>query len=219
MLASEINLFLFPLPEVVLFPGMNLPLHIFEDRYKKMISECLDRDKQLGIVLADDKYCAEVGTIAEIIDVEKLEDGKMNVLTEGKSRFKIVEFLKEEPYYEAKVQPYEDTEVELDDKFKKSLSTIKELSSKALSIFDIISEEELSKKIKLPEEPNELLFLVAANLTCTYEAKQSILETRSIKARSKKILALLKEEILRLEVLLENKKTKDFVVKNGKLEI
>ena len=210
---------IFPLPEVVLFPGMDLPLHIFEDRYKEMILNCLNSDKHFGIVYLKDTRCAEVGTKAEVVDVEKLEDGKMNILAEGRSRFKILDLVKEEPYHQALIEPFDDTNSSIDSKVKITISKIRELSEKALLLYDSISDEELSKKLKLPKEPNELLFLVAANLTCSYDQKQTILETRSSKDRSKQILKLLKEEIKRLEILLENKQTKNEVIKNGKLKI
>lgn len=213
------TLALFPLQEVVLFPGMNLPLHIFEDRYKKMISDCLEKDKRFGIVLSQDSAFAEIGTTALIVDIENLEDGKMNIFTEGKERFKIISYSKKDPYYIAETQTYEDIEQEIDGDSKKTIKQIRKLSSKALSIFDLVSDQELSKKLKLPEEPNELIFLIAANLTCPYESKQSLLESRSINERAAKVLSLLKEEIQRLEVLLENKKTKGAVSKNGKLKI
>ena len=74
---------LFPLSGIVLFPGMNLPLHIFEEKYKKMISECIENDKRFGIVLTKGKQCVEIGTTALIVSVEKLEEGKMNIFTEG----------------------------------------------------------------------------------------------------------------------------------------
>ena len=208
---------LFPLPEVVFFPGMNMPLHIFEEKYKTMISECLKTDKKFGIVLAEDNSFAEIGTVAEILDVEKLEEGKMNIFAEGRKRFKIINLLKEEPYHIAKVQNYNDLSLEIDSKMEKSIKQIRKLSQKALKIFDKVSDQDLSKKLKLPEEPNELMFLITANLSCPIESKQSILETNSISDRIEKVMSLLKEEIERLEVLLENKKTKDIVVTNGKL--
>lgn len=210
---------LFPLPGVVMFPGMNLPLHIFEERYKKLISTSLKKNKTFGIVFAKENICSEVGTVVEIIDVEKLEDGKMNILTEGKKRFKIINFMSEEPYYEALIQLYEDKEAKINEKFKKTIKEVSELSKKALGIFDTISEQDLSRKLKLPTEPNELLFLVAANLTCPNESKQLILETQSIKERAKKVLEHLKEEIERLQILLANKETKSKVTRNGKLKI
>ncbi len=70
--ASKNTISLFPLPGIVLFPGTNLPLHILEEKYKKMISRCLESDKRFGIVLAKGKQFAEVGTTALIIGVEKL---------------------------------------------------------------------------------------------------------------------------------------------------
>ena len=216
---SKNTISLFTLSEVVLFPGMSLPLHIFEDRYKRMINNCLDNDKKFGVVFAKGNMCAEVGTLAEILDVEKLEGGKLNILAEGKDRFKILDFVSEEPYYEAVIESYVDKSSQITDPLKKSLQQVRELSLKALSVFDIVSEQDLSKKIKLPDEPDELLFLVSANLTCSYESKQSILETRSLKERTSKVLSLLKEEIERLEILLKNKETKTEVAKNGKLKI
>ena len=211
---------IFPLSEVVMFPEMDLPLHIFEERYKQLISDCLKSDKQFGIVLErENNLCAKVGTLVEILDVENLEDGMMNIFTEGKKRFEIISFLTEEPYYVAEIKPYEDTDVEVDDELKSTLKKIKQMSSKALRTFDLISDEENSKKIKLPSKPDELLFLIAVNLTCSHEEKQIILETKSIKHRAEKIMPLLNEELQKLEVLLENKKTKKDVDKNGKLKI
>lgn len=210
---------LFLLPSVVLFPGMNLPLFIFEDKYKEMISSCMKNDKTFGVVFLRGNVCADIGTTAEIVDVEKTQDGNLNILSEGKKRFKIIDIVKEEPYYEAIVELYEDTDAKITTGINKSLTEIKKLSKNALSMFDMISNQELSKKIKLPEKPNDLLFLIAGNLTCSFESKQTILETQSIKDRTKKILSLLKEEIKRLEILLKNKETKPAVEKNGKLKI
>lgn len=209
----------FPLPEIVLFPGMNLPLHIFEEHYKQMVSDTVNGNKRFGIVLLVGKTCTQVGTVAEIIDIENLEDGKMNILTEGKERFEILSMVSEEPYYVAEIKSYEDKKEEIDSELKKNFRHIRKLSNKALAMFDMVSDQELSNKLKLPEEPNELLYLVSANLTCPYEVKQSILESRSIKDRAGKVLKLLNDEILRLEVLLENKKTKEHTIKNGKLKI
>ena len=220
MAKSKNMLPIFPLPEVVMLPEMNLPLHIFEERYKQLISDCLKTDKKFGIVLEkENNLCAKIGTLVEIIDVENLEDGTMNILTEGKKRFEIINFLTEDPYYVAKIESYEDTDTEIDSELKLYLKRVRQLASKALKIFDLISEEENLKKIKLPTKPDELLFLIAANLTCPHKEKQIILETRSIRNRAQKVMPLLEEELQKLEVLLENKNTKKDVDKNGKLKI
>ena len=89
MAKSKNMLPIFPLPEIVIFPEMNLPLHIFEERYKQLISDCLNADKKFGIVLErENNLCAKVGTMVEILDVENLEDGMMNIFTEGKKDLK-----------------------------------------------------------------------------------------------------------------------------------
>lgn len=215
--SQQFLLSMFPLPEVVMFPGMNLPLHIFEDSYKQMINDCLAKDKIFGIVFAQGNSCADIGTIVEIIDVEKLDDGKFNLLTEGKKRFKIIEFTKKEPYYEAMVEDYVDDVEKITSTLKSSLSEVRKLSKKALKIFDKVSDGQLSKNIKLPDDPTELLFLIASNLNCSCDVKQTLLESRSLSERTKQILSLLKDEIKRLEIILKNKEVRDIVEKNGKM--
>ncbi len=211
---------IFPLPETVMFPEMNLPLHIFEDKFKELINDCINGNKQFGIVLEKgNNFYAKIGTIVEIVDIEELEDGLMNIITEGISRFEIISLIAEEPYCVAEIKSYEDADTNLNAELKASLKEVKQMASKALKTFDLISDEQHSKKIKLPNKPDELLFLIATNLTCSHEQKQSILETLSIKDRVEKIKPLLSEELEKLEVLLENKKTKSKVEKNGKLKI
>src|SRR6267378_2518946 len=82
---------LFPL-ETVLFPGVPLPLHIFEPRYKEMIGECLARKSLFGVVRAQDEGVTEIGCTAEIIAVtKKYEDGRLEIVTEGRERFEVLE--------------------------------------------------------------------------------------------------------------------------------
>jgi Lon protease-like protein len=94
---------LFPL-DLVLFPGTALPLHIFEPRYKEMISECLDRKKSFGIVRAKEEGVAEIGCTAEIITVaKKYPDGRMDIVTEGRERFEVMQVSQERPFLQAEV--------------------------------------------------------------------------------------------------------------------
>src|SRR5438105_9138369 len=93
MPTSAIELPLFPL-NVVLFPGAELPLHIFEPRYRLMINECYEQEKPFGVVLAqaeseilqEEPY--SVGTMAEIEALDRLEDGRMNLIVKGTQRFR-----------------------------------------------------------------------------------------------------------------------------------
>ena len=95
---------LFPL-NVVLMPGAPLPLHIFEDRYKQMVNECLESESEFGMVLADEGGTRRVGCTARIVElVERYEDGRMLILVEGSRRFKLNSILTGKPYYVGEVE-------------------------------------------------------------------------------------------------------------------
>jgi Lon protease-like protein len=94
---------LFPL-DVVLFPGMALPLHIFEPRYKEMIGECLENDSHFGIVRAIKDGIAQIGCSAEILTVVKrYEDGRLDIVTQGVRRFEVLEVNQERSFLQAQV--------------------------------------------------------------------------------------------------------------------
>src|SRR6202158_5916627 len=94
---------LFPL-DVVLFPGTPLPLHIFEPRYREMIAECLDRKKSFGVVRAKEEGVAGIGCTAEIITVtKKYPDGRMDIVTEGRQRFEVMQVNQERSFLQAEV--------------------------------------------------------------------------------------------------------------------
>jgi Lon protease-like protein len=94
---------LFPL-DLVLFPGTSLPLHIFEPRYREMISECLDRKTSFGVVRAKEEGVAEIGCTAEIITVtKKYPDGRMDIVTEGRERFEVMQVSHERSFLQAEV--------------------------------------------------------------------------------------------------------------------
>src|SRR5262245_51759248 len=97
---------LFPLPNVVLFPQVAVPLHIFEERYKLMINRCIDQDTVFGLVLLREDASHEsestihhVGVTARVVEVERLDDGRLNILCAGESRFRITEFTGRDPYW------------------------------------------------------------------------------------------------------------------------
>src|SRR5919198_4841137 len=107
---AERELPLFPL-NVVLFPGMRLPLHIFEERYKLMIGTCMVTDETFGVALIKSGQevggpaaVHPVGTTARIIQVERLPEGRMNLVAVGVERFRLVERLTDEPYARGRVE-------------------------------------------------------------------------------------------------------------------
>ena len=98
---------LFPLG-IVLLPTEQVPLHIFEDRYKELIDECL-AEREFGLVYADDDGLRPVGTLAAVTEViERFDDGRLNVVVEGRARFRVVELTSGRSFFTAEVEPVED---------------------------------------------------------------------------------------------------------------
>ena len=99
---------LFPL-DLVLLPGVPLPLHIFEPRYKEMMKECLEQKRSFGIVRSQGEEFANIGCSAEIMNVLKTyPDGRMNILAEGQQRFEVLEVNQERAFLQAEVFYLED---------------------------------------------------------------------------------------------------------------
>lgn len=92
--AASTRLSVFPLPGAILFPRMHLPLHIFEPRYRAMVSEALARDRRIGMIqprgAGDPPPLFDVGCVGKIADVEALDDGRYNIVLEGVARFRVL---------------------------------------------------------------------------------------------------------------------------------
>jgi Lon protease-like protein len=86
------RLSIFPLPGALLFPGLHLPLHIFEPRYRAMVSDAMARDRRIGMIQPsdDDDGLYRVGCVGRIADVEALDDGRYNLVLEGVSLFRVI---------------------------------------------------------------------------------------------------------------------------------
>src|SRR3954471_16208225 len=114
MAADEPELPLFPLPLVAL-PTELIPLHIFEERFKTMIGECLERESEFGIVWLSDDGLRPIGCACEITEVlERMEEGRMNILTRGTRPFRIVARQQDLPYPAGEVEFLRDSDEELD---------------------------------------------------------------------------------------------------------
>ena len=160
---------LFPL-EVVLLPGIPLPLHIFEPRYKEMIGECRANDAPFGIVRALEEGIAEVGCTAEIITVTKeYPDGRMDLIAEGRQRFEVLELNQERSFLRAEVlwMPDEpDSSVE--DERGRAIQLHLEILSLAGAVQDLSAADQ-----------NQLSFYLAGSLPLDLDFKQKLLATRS----------------------------------------
>src|SRR5438477_13022788 len=88
-----------------------MPLHIFEDRYRELIAECLEEEREFGLVLADDDGRRDVGTRAKVIEVlERFDDGRLNVVVEGGERFRLVDDTGGRSFDTALIDPIDDDE-------------------------------------------------------------------------------------------------------------
>jgi len=181
---------LFPLP-VVLFPGAELPLHIFEDRYKLMIGKVLDEQTPFGVVFWDGESTsvAETGCTAMISDVKKFDDGRMNLMTMGERRFKIVDVVQEQPYIVATIEYLDDngTSEKADVLVKDIASVLKEI----LRLSSKLVDKQFEIQGTIPEDPVELSYWVAANFYGSPDDQQELLEMSGTEARLKEELAVL----------------------------
>jgi Lon protease-like protein len=160
---------LFPL-EVVLFPGTPLPLHIFEPRYKEMISECLAEHRTFGVVRAIEHGLADVGCTAEIITVVKeYPDGRLDLVAEGRKRFEVVRVNQERSFLQAEILMIADEPGSLS---QADSARAVALHSELLAIAG--AQQDLSGA-----DPAMLSFYLAGSLPLDLDFKQKLLALRS----------------------------------------
>ena len=169
---------LFPL-EVVLFPDAPLPLHIFEPRYKEMIRQLLDSKQPFGVVRATKEGVADVGCTAEIVALAKeYDDGRMDIVTEGRQRFEVMQLNEEQSFLQAEVLYIVDEPARPP---KEDVARLLELHAEALHL--------LGATVEPPStEQNRLSFLIAAAMPFDLDFKQKLLATRSEPERVKALL-------------------------------
>ncbi len=172
---------LFPLG-VVLFPGIALPLHIFEDRYKEMIGHCIDNDLEFGVVFHDGENLRTVGCTARVMSVLKTyEDGRMDIISEGEKRFRLASFLDDKSYYEGDVEFLSEEQLDGDKVNAELLQTARALLKKTIlrldASYDTTRLDDLSAR--------EVSYMIAANAGFSAANKQQLLELMSITERLK----------------------------------
>ena len=185
---------LFPL-NLVLFPGMPLPLHIFEERYKAMIGDCMRRDAPFGVALIRSGLEVggpaephRIGATARVLRSELLEQGRMNIMTKGERRYEIIEITQQEPHAAALVrmlaepigQDFAGITPELADEYAKLIRGLMTLSGGYTS------------QVPVPDDPVELSYMIAANLDAPAPVRQELLEAPTASDRLTRLLPLLK---------------------------
>jgi len=180
---------LFPLP-LVLFPTEQIPLHIFEPRYKELIGECIEHERELGMLLETDDTLRDVGTRARVAEVlDEFDDGRLNIVIEGGERFRVIEHTEGRSFRTAEVEPVldDDDPPEADD------------VERAVKLFTRLAEL-AEAEIETPEPDSELLsFRLAARVEFQLDVKQTILELRSERNRLRELATLFEQASAALE--------------------
>ena len=196
---------LFPLG-LVLLPTEQVPLHIFEPRYRELIGECLERDEPFGLVFADDDGVRRVGTLANVVEVtDRFDDGRLNIVVEGGERFRLVELTDGRSFHTGTIEPLDDVDdPPADEDVERALAVFRrlvELTGADVEVpnevtgrpsFEIGSRFELAPELKLEllEEPRERVRLVRLceileALAAAVERQREIAELASRNGRVK----------------------------------
>jgi len=204
---------LFPL-RTVLFPGQTLPLHIFEPRYRQMIADCLQTDRIFGVVLirkglevGGPAKPYEVGTTARIQDVERLSDGRMNIVTVGHERFRIQDYSTEDrPYLVGRVSPWpwSDDSV-MDPELGRD---VQQRLDRYINLFAQASDANIHVDFS-PQHPATLAVLAAVVLQVAPEQKQALLEIPSVDELLRHVNRLLRQENRALQIMLASSHPQD----------
>ena len=170
-----------------------MPLHIFEERYKQMVNECLEEESEFGMVLADDSGTRRVGCTARIVElVERYEDGRMLILVEGSRRFRLNSILTGKPYYVGEVEYLEEEREEED---------VNALAEECIALLERVVEAATEGSVGIEIKPpyRNLSFAIAGRIEFDLEARQQILELTSERERLRKVRELLSAAAERLE--------------------
>jgi Lon protease-like protein len=199
---------LFPL-QLVLLPGEVIPLHVFEPRYQRLLSDVRAYGREFGIVLLQDDVMAETGCSAALVEViEEFDDGRLNILIEGRRRFRVEEVrMPAEPEldYMSGIVEYFDDETDSD--------APPELNEQAARLFLRLLALIDVEKPRTPAGSNPLSFRFASAVDFGSALKQRLLEARSEADRLATLVAVMEALIPRLELRRERE---DAIDGNGK---
>jgi Lon protease-like protein len=193
---------LFPLG-IVLLPGEVVPLHIFEERYKLMIGECLDGDTEFGIVWLADDGLREVGCTARVTQVlDRFDDGRMNILVTGGQPFGLMRRIDSLPYPAGDIELIEAEESEV------AGELVTEARERYADLVERVTDERPDSGTLAELDA----FGMAATIEFEPKAKQELLESRSEADRLRKVAELFRKTVKRLD---ESERSAEIAKTNG----
>ena len=167
MAGLELPIFELPL---VLLPGEKIPLHIFEDRYKRMVGRSLEEGEPFGIVLRDDDGARSIGCTARIDDVlERFDDGRMNIVVSGEAPFKVLDRFESPEYPAGDVELLADEDIPPIDE---------DSASAARQAFAELAERATGERPEPDELDTASAYSIASRIELPPETKQTLLEMR-----------------------------------------
>jgi Lon protease-like protein len=198
---------LFPLPNVVLFPNVFLPLHIFEPRYRAMVGDALAGDRLIGMVLLRPGWegayegrppVYPIGCSGVITHVERLQDGRYNIVLRGLDRFRIVEENHERSYRRAVTEPVAERRMTPDDRaiVRRNRTRLESLLAPALRHFQRESEKAVDPKVTAAMSDDDLVNALAQYLDLEPLEKQALLEHDCLRTRAESLCELLEMKIM-----------------------
>jgi Lon protease-like protein len=196
---------LFPL-ELVLLPRERVPLHIFEDRYRELIGECLAEGSEFGLILENEDGLRGIGTRTAVVElIDTFDDGRMNVLVEGRGRFRVLGLTEGRSFMTAEVEPLEDD----------GDPPSQDETEHAVAVFRRLVAVAQADEIEEPEPASPVLsFELASRVDFGHDLKQELLELRSERARLKRLSELLEQAV---EALAREVEVRERASGNGKV--
>jgi Lon protease-like protein len=195
---------LFPLP-LVLFPGVPLPLHIFEPRYRQLLADCLAADNEFGVIFRPDGVAerdlppGHVGCVAHIENSERLPDGRANILIRGADRFVLDYFVDSPlPYHVGETSPYVDA--------AEPIAELAPIADRVRVLFGRVGTaaralaDDPDALPTLPDDPTMLAYAIASLIDMDPPSRQRLLASRSAADRLRQIESLLSPAVESLEL-------------------
>ena len=206
MTGKIVEIPLLAIRNTVIFPVLAFPINVGRDKSLKAVDRAMENDRLMGIVAQTDAKIEDpttdemhtVGTAVKILKSVKMPGNKLNVIIQGLSRIRIIEYIHTEPYLKARVEMIEEQEIK-GVEVNALLMNLREQAQKIIELSPHIPSE-ASFLVKSIDNPAILSDIVASNLSVSVEEKQELLETLDVRQRMEAVVALLNKEIQVLEL-------------------